>query len=179
MASHGSPGAARLDTPVGGFDVDLEALARVPEVTPDPVAHAREHSLEVELPFMTAIAPDAKIVPIVTSRASPEVIGRVLEEPCGAEPETAIGVISSDLSHFHSDQEARRIDDHTAERICAFDPTLSGTDACGCAGINGLSWLARRRRLRIEVAALGNSGDTSGRRDEVVGYGAFALYEQS
>ena len=75
--------------------------------------------------------------------------------------------------------EARQLDEHTAAKICAFDPTLSGSEACGCAAINGLSWLARRRRMRIDVAAMCNSGDTAGRRDEVVGYGALALYEEA
>ena len=54
---------------------------------------------------------------------------------------------------------------------------LIGDDACGAIGINGLMWVARRRRLRIELCDLRNSGDTAGGRDEVVGYGAFALYE--
>ena len=73
------PGAARLKTPLGELEVDVDALARVPEVTAHPAAHAREHSIEDELPFLQAIAPHAKIVPLVTSHASPEVVGHVLD----------------------------------------------------------------------------------------------------
>ena len=169
------PGVTRLATPLGELEVDLEALARVPEVVPHPAAHAREHSLEVELPFLQHVAPHAKIVPIAASHAAPRVVGGVLEALWGGD-ETAI-VISSDLSHFHGYDEARQIDRETAQHIVALDPTLSGDQACGCTGINGLLWVARPRGMRAEILELCNSGDTAGRREEVVGYGAFALYE--
>jgi hypothetical protein len=171
-----TPDADTLRTPLGDVDVDVEAIASVHGIHADRAAHAREHSLEVQLPFLQAVAPRAKIVPLVVGRATAEVVGKVLEQLWGG-PETVI-VISSDLSHYLPYDLGRRADRATAAHIVALDSTtLGGDDACGCAGINGLTWVARRRGLTVELLDLRSSGDTAGTRDEVVGYGAFALYE--
>ena len=169
-----SPGAARLRTPLGELEVDADALATA-GIAANVAAHAREHSLEVELPFLQRVAPNAKIVPIATSRAKPEVVGAALDALWGG-PETLI-VISSDLSHYLPYAQGRKLDEQTCARIVACDPTIAGEEACGSPGINGLLWLARKKQLRIELVDLRSSGDTAGTRDEVVGYAAFALYE--
>ncbi|HSK01310.1 MAG TPA: AmmeMemoRadiSam system protein B [Kofleriaceae bacterium] len=169
------PGVARLRTPLGEVEVDVDAIRDLPGVAAHPAAHAREHSLEVMLPFLQRIAPRAKVVPLVGSDVPAAEVGRVLEALWGG-PETLI-VISSDLSHYLPYREARTRDEHTAARIVGLDDSLSGNDACGAAGVNGLLWLARRRRMRVELVDLRSSGDTAGPRDEVVGYGAFALHE--
>jgi AmmeMemoRadiSam system protein B len=169
------PGTTHLATPLGDVEVDVEALQRVPEVVAHPAAHAREHSLEVELPFVQRLLPRAKVVPIAASYASAEQVGRVLDALWGG-PETLI-VISSDLSHYHPYRDGRAIDERTAAKIVALDTALTGEEACGCTGINGLAWAGKRRGLRIELLDLRSSGDTAGTRDEVVGYGAFAGYE--
>lgn len=170
-----SPGASKLRTPLGELEVDLEALGQLRDVGVDASAHAREHSLEVELPFLQRVTPRAKIVPLAGTRADPERVGRVLETLWGG-PETLI-VISSDLSHYLSYADGRATDERTVARILALDTTLAGEDACGSIGINGLAWLARKRQLSIELLDLRSSGDTAGTKDEVVGYGAFALYD--
>lgn len=169
------PKAARMATPLGEIDVDVDAIAALPELRANPSAHAREHCLEVELPFVQTIAPGAKVVPLIASRATPELGGGVLERLWGG-PETLI-VISSDLSHYHPYAEAQAKDRNTIDQILAMRPTLDGDQACGAAGINGLSWLAAKKQLRVELVDLRNSGDTAGSRDEVVGYGALAYYE--
>jgi AmmeMemoRadiSam system protein B len=169
-----SPGAERLATPLGEVPVDTAALAEA-GIGDDARAHAREHALEVELPFLQRVAPRAQIVPMIGSRATAAEVGAVLEQLWGG-PETVI-VVSSDLSHFQPYRAARVHDERTADRILEREIDLEGDDACGAIGINGLMWVARRRRLRVELCDLRNSGDTAGRRDEVVGYGAFALYE--
>jgi MEMO1 family protein len=170
-----SPGADRLATPLGEIEVDTAALEHVPAVTPDPEAHAREHSLEVELPFIQKVAPRAKLVPIAVSNASAAEVGRVLEALWGG-PETLI-VISSDLSHYHPYAEGRARDQRSVAKILAHEPTLAGEDACGCTGLNGLAWVARRKQLRSELVDLRSSGDTAGSRDAVVGYAAIAYAE--
>lgn len=167
-----SPGAARLATPLGEVEVDRAALAGIPE---SPHAHAREHSLEVELPFLQRVLPRAKVVPLAGSRATPAEVGAVLARLWGG-PETLI-VISSDLSHYLPYAAGRAKDQRTAERICAGDTTIEGEDACGAIGIDGLLHLVKQKRLRVELVDLRSSGDTAGSRDEVVGYGAFAAYE--
>ncbi len=167
-----SPGAARLATPLGELEVDRAALAGIPE---HAAAHAREHSLEVELPFIQRVLPHAKIVPLIGSRTPPEEVGALLARLYGG-PETLI-VISSDLSHYLPYGEGRERDTVTAARICARELDVDGEEACGAVGIGGLVWLAREKNLRIELVDLRSSGDTAGPRDEVVGYGAFAAYE--
>ena len=170
-----SPGADRLATPLGEIEVDTAALASVPEVKPDPAAHAREHSLEVELPFIQKVAPRAKIVPIAVSNASAADVGHVLETLWGG-PETLIA-ISSDLSHYHPYLDGRARDERSVAKIVAHEPTLAGEDACGCAGLNGLARVARRKRMCTELVDLRSSGDTAGSRDAVVGYAAIAYVE--
>ena len=170
-----TPGATRLRTPLGELEVDTDALRALPELAANPTAHAREHSLEVELPFLQRVAPRAKIVPLAGTRAKPEIVGRALESLWGG-PETLI-VISSDLSHYLPYREGRALDETTCARIAALDTTIEGERACGSIGINGLLWVARRKQLSIELVDLRSSGDTAGSRDEVVGYAAFALYE--
>ena len=165
------PGADKLATPLGEVEVDVAALAGIPA---NPQAHAREHCVEVMLPVLQRLAPTAKIIPIIGSHARPDEIGALLERWWGG-PETLV-VISSDLSHYESYDSARAHDRATAERICALDTTIAGEDACGAIGIAGLAWLAREKGLQIELVDLRNSGDTAGRKAEVVGYGAFAVY---
>ena len=168
------PGCTQLRTPLGLVDVDVAALAALPA---SAAAHAHEHSLEVELPFLQRLAPRAKVVPLIGSRAEPAVVARELERLWGG-AETLI-VISSDLSHFLSYDAGRARDEHTVAKILARDAVLVGDEACGAIGINGLLQVAHARRLSIELVDLRSSGDTAGRRDEVVGYGAFALYEEA
>jgi AmmeMemoRadiSam system protein B len=170
------PGTAWVKTPLGVLEVDQAALALAPQVTADHRAHEREHSVEVELPFLQIIAPEAKVVPLAVGRASPPDVAAVLEALWGG-PETVI-VISSDLSHYLPYDEGREIDERTSARIVALDAPLEGDEACGAAGINGLLLLARKKQLRAELVDRRSSGDAAkGSREEVVGYGAFAFYE--
>jgi len=171
-----APAATRLATPLGESVIDVEAVRRIGLAT-NAAAHAREHSLEVQLPFLQRVAPHATIVPICGSSATPETVGAMLDALWGG-PETLI-VISSDLSHYLPYATGRAVDQATCDRIVAREPTLLGEQACGAIGINGLLWVARKRNLRIELVDLRSSGDTAGSRDEVVGYGAFAIYEEA
>ena len=166
-----TPGAGRLRTPLGDVAVDAAAS----ELPANAAAHAREHCLEVELPFLQRLVPRAQILPLIGSRARPADVGALLAKHWGGS-ETLI-VISSDLSHYEPYAAGARHDRRTADRIVALDPTLEGEDACGSIGINGLLWLARQKHLRVELVDLRSSGDTAGSKNEVVGYGAFAVYE--
>ncbi len=170
-----SPGAGWLRTPLGDVEVDAAALAEVPAIHADAAAHAREHCLEVELPFLQRVTPRAKVVPVLASRLPPAQVGAVLEALWGG-PETVI-VVSTDLSHYLPYRAGRTRDQRTVDRILDGELDLDGEDACGAVAVNGLTWVARRRRMRIELLDLRSSGDTAGSRDEVVGYAALALYE--
>lgn len=172
------PAASAFATPLGVVPVDAQAaneLRQLPGVVVSDVPHRTEHSLEVQLPFLQRLAPEAQIVPIVSGDASPAEVASVIEALWGSS-DTLI-LVSSDLSHYHPYAVARGLDAATADAILAGKETLSGDDACGCVTVNGLSRAVRRSGLRGELLDLRNSGDTAGDRQRVVGYGAFGFYD--
>lgn len=172
-------GSERFATPLGMVDVDQDAVAALgglKQVATHPAAHALEHSLEVQLPFLQAVLDDFKLVPLVVGDATTAEVAEVLERLWGG-PETLI-VISSDLSHFLPYHVAQSMDRETAQHIVALDCTITHAQACGGTPVNGLLLAALRHDLQPQLLGLCNSGDTAGDRDRVVGYGAFAFREQ-
>jgi MEMO1 family protein len=171
------PDAAGLETPLGILPVDGEgaaAVARLPQVSSSARPHAQEHSLEVQLPFLQRVLPGVPVVPLVVGDASAEQVAEVLELLWQGD-DTLI-LISSDLSHYLTYDEARVMDRGTAERILALDAEHLDTDqACGAIPLSGLLLAARRRGLRAQELDVRNSGDTAGDRSRVVGYGSFAF----
>lgn len=168
-----------FETPLGRVPVDREGVARVmtvPGVQILESAHAREHALEVQLPFLQRVLKTFDVVPLVVGQASRDDVVRVLDAMWGG-AETLV-VISSDLSHYLPYGEARQVDGQTATAIESLDfDALGQDDACGRLPIAGLLAVARRRQMRVERLDLRNSGDTAGSRDAVVGYGAWAFHE--
>jgi len=147
-------------------------------VVRDDRPHAREHALEVQLPFLKAVLREVAILPLVVGEVGPAAVAQVIERLWGG-PE-ALLLVSTDLSHYHPDGLAKRLDAATAAAIEAFEGEGIGLeDACGCRALAGLLLAARARGLRIERLDLRTSGDTAGPKDQVVGYGAWALYEES
>jgi MEMO1 family protein len=169
-------GAGQFQTPLGAIPIDSDAvrdLLRLPFVNEMEAAHAEEHSLEIQLPFLQRALGDFTLVPLVTGDASPEQVAEVLANLWDG-PETLI-VISTDLTHYLDYETARRIDAKTSEAIVAADLDAIGDhQACGRVGLKGLLALSRERGLGFDLLDLRNSGDTSGTRDRVVGYGAWA-----
>ena len=173
------PGADVFATPLGDIDVDQAAIARIaglPQVVVSAVAHAMEHSLEVQLPFLQAVLEDFKLVPLAVGDATPEEVAEVLEVLWGG-PETLI-VISSDLSHFLPYRVAQNVDHSTVQRILNRSSTLTHEQACGGTPVNGLLLAARRHHLQPHLLGQCNSGDTAGDKDRVVGYVAIALVQE-
>ncbi|OIP08999.1 MAG: AmmeMemoRadiSam system protein B [Betaproteobacteria bacterium CG2_30_68_42] len=172
------PEADAFSTPLGDIAMDPEgvaAAAALPGVVRSAHAHALEHSLEVQLPFLQRALGSFTLVPLVVGEAAPGEIARVIET-LAADPATLI-VVSSDLSHYHGYAEARRLDAETAGLIGELCADLDHEQACGATPINGALLWARRRGLTAELLDLRNSGDTAGDRGRVVGYAAFAFYE--
>jgi AmmeMemoRadiSam system protein B len=171
------PEAHGFATPLGVVEIDPEmarAASRLPQVRLQPEAHAPEHSLEVELPFLQVLLGAFTLLPLVVGDATGEEVAEVLERVWGDE-ETAV-VISSDLSHYLPYDVARRVDRETAEAILRLEGPIDPRRACGAYPINGLLVAARRRSLTPELLDLRNSGDTAGDHRQVVGYGAFAFH---
>jgi hypothetical protein len=171
------PEAGAFATPLGLLRVDdaaRAALLELPQVLASDRAHAGEHSLEVELPFVQEVLGDVSIVPIVAGDTTAEDAAEVLERVWGGE-ETCV-VVSSDLSHYYPYATAGRLDHDTARAIERLAPGEIGDDqACGCTGVCALLLVARARGLRATALDVRSSGDTAGTRDSVVGYGAFAF----
>jgi MEMO1 family protein len=174
----GLPDANRFATPLGEVTVEpagAGASLRLPQVRVQPAAHAQEHSLEVELPFLQVLFGEIDVVPLVVGEADAEEVAEVLERLWGG-PETLI-VVSSDLSHYLPYEEARQVDRETAEEILALGGPLDPRRACGARPVSGLLLAARWRGMVPELLDLRNSGDTAGDHSRVVGYGAFAFRE--
>lgn len=170
------PSVARFATPLGDVPLDraaLAALADLPQVVASDAAHAREHSLEVQLPFLQAVLHDFSLVPLAVGDASPGEVAAVLARLWGGD-ETLI-VVSSDLSHYLPYARAQATDRTTVERILHFATDLEPDEACGARPLAGALLLARERGLRPRLLDLRNSGDTAGDRSRVVGYCAIAF----
>lgn len=173
-----APASQAFVTPLGSVPIDTAALASLrdlPQVVQSDAAHALEHSLEVQLPFLQKQLGEFSLVPFAVGAASVPQVGEVIERLWGG-PETLI-VLSTDLSHYHGYDEARRIDGATLSRITRLATDLEHEEACGATPLNGLLAVAKRKGLAIRLLSACNSGDTAGGKDRVVGYSAFALEE--
>lgn len=172
------PTAHAFATPLGSVPVDREALAALrdlPQVVQSDAAHQLEHALEVQLPFLQKQLGEFSLVPFAVGAASVQEVAEVIERLWGGR-ETLV-VLSTDLSHYHPYDAARRIDGATLSRIAQFAADLDHHEACGATPLNGLLALARGKQLAIRLLDACNSGDTAGGKDRVVGYSAFALDE--
>jgi AmmeMemoRadiSam system protein B len=165
---------------LGDIEIDKAAIAAITtlrQVLVSPAAHALEHSLEVQLPFLQSVLDDFKLVPLAVGDATPAEVAQVLEALWGG-PETLI-VISSDLSHFLPYRTAQSVDKETAQTILDLSGPLTHEQACGGTPINGLMLAAKRHHLRPQLLGLCSSGDTAGDKSRVVGYASFSFMEET
>lgn len=164
-----------FSTPLGDIPIDPDVpdqLTDMPWVLSNDQPHRYEHCLEVQLPFLQRVLGDFTLVPFVVGEASAdqvsEVIGQLYDN-------RTLLVVSTDLSHFLTDADARRVDADTRRKILSFQDDLRGDEACGHMPLNGALKFARSQGWHIEDIGHGNSGRISHDMDRVVGYGAFAL----
>jgi AmmeMemoRadiSam system protein B len=170
------PGVDAFATLLGEIEIDQAAVAmlsRLPQVLVSQAAHAHEHSLEVQLPFLQSVLDDFKLLPLAVGDASPLEVAQVIETLWGG-PETVI-VISSDLSHFLPYAAAQAADRQTTQQILGLHGAITHQQACGGTPVNGLLLAARQHGLQPELLGLCNSGDTAGDKDRVVGYASVAF----
>jgi AmmeMemoRadiSam system protein B len=164
-------------TPLGEMPVDVaavEALCEETLIAIDDEPHAPEHAIEVELPFLQAIFGNLLIVPLLFGSTS---AGAVAAAIARVWTDDTLLIVSTDLSHFENYESACQHDKRTAAAIEGFDEAAIGpSDACGHLAIRGALIEVARRGLDLERLALCNSGDTTGDRQSVVGYGAWAFH---
>ncbi|MGR8949345.1 MAG: AmmeMemoRadiSam system protein B [Gammaproteobacteria bacterium] len=170
------PTAKAFQTPFGQIMIDpeaVESIADLPQIVFSDAPHQHEHSLEVQLPFMQSVLDNFTLVPLAVGDASAAQVAEVIERLWGEE-ETLI-VVSSDLSHFHTYDDAIAIDHQTVERILDIDNTITHNQACGGTPVNGLLLAAKKHGLRPRLLDYRNSGDTAGDKKRVVGYASFSF----
>ncbi len=176
-------------TPLGIIPVAAEAVAQVSDGLRQrtgfgltPVSNDSEHALEIELPFLQrALAGEFQLVPIMlraqdadTARA----LGAALADALRGRD--VLLVASTDLSHYHAQQEAQRLDGAILEAVAAFDPqrlyaaALAGQgEACGLGALAAVMWASRALGAqRAQVLRHATSGDVTGDTSAVVGYAA-------
>ena len=171
------PSSEAFATPLGEVPLDrasLDSILELPQVQVLDAAHRLEHSLEVQLPFLQDLLEDFLLTPLSVGDATAEEVGEVIECLWGG-AETLL-VVSSDLSHYYDYETARRLDTTTSRAIEALDPEgLDRESAWGRVPARGLLVAAKRHGLSVETVDLRNSGDTAGKKSEVVGYGAYVF----
>lgn len=187
-------------TPSGDAAIDealRDAVLRLaPGATADRAAHEREHSLEVQVPFLLRVRPDVRIVPVVVAPLPVSrlvAFGKGLAEalkaanagdprppgPAGV-PGPSLVLISSDMDHFHSHEEVLRIDAPALARLEALDPEglleAVEKDDIGMCGVHpavaGMAALRALGATRGEVLAHKTSHDAGADADRTVGYAA-------
>jgi AmmeMemoRadiSam system protein B len=177
-----------FDSPLGIAPIDEPCATRIMEassiVCEHPAAHVREHSLEMQLPFIRRVLPDAGIVPLLVGWQTPDVareLGRALSE--ALDHSSTVMVASSDLSHYHDAGTAHALDAEVIRSVESFDPEglqslldRRPEHACGGGPIVAVMKAARALGARDAVALnYADSGDVSGDKAAVVGYLAAAF----
>ena len=190
----GSPMAILTDgswqTPFGEAPIDstlgTEIARACPTLREDFIAHEREHSLEVELPFLQRLAPDFRFVPIVlaTDRYPVlEELGQAVAKVVKARKEPVLVIASTDMNHYESDAVTRAKDERAIGRILALDPRglfdtvrSEGITMCGYAATTAVVVaaidLGAKEATLVKYAT---SGDITGDPNEVVGYAGLVL----
>jgi AmmeMemoRadiSam system protein B len=177
-----------FETPIGTATIDESCAAALAAATPlireYPSAHAREHSLEMQLPFLCRVAPHTKIVPLVMGRQTAETavaLADALETVLANRD--AVLIASSDLSHFHDAETAAALDRVVLDHVGRFDAdglqnALKARREHACGGGPLVAVLRAARGLggrEARVLRYADSGDVSGDKSSVVGYMAAVI----
>jgi len=179
------------ETPLGPVPVERTLAAALASATAQiielPAAHGREHSLEMQLPFIAHVLPDVPIVPMVMGQQTRETafaLGAALAQAVDTHAPDALLVASSDLSHYEDANTAAALDQQVIQQVERLDPgalmrALEADPRHACGGGPMVSVLDAARRLGATGARLlqyADSGDVSGDKSSVVGYMAAAIW---
>ena len=171
------------ETPCGDIFIDrtyLQHLSREHEILFVPEVHSVEHSTETQMPFIRHYFPDTKVIELIYGgRYDAHLLAGIIQDIL-SDPDNAV-VISSDLSHFYTQEEAERLDRICLSGVAQRDTHIldSGCEACGLIGIKALVEVSRKQHYEVELLDYRTSADASGDRERVVGYMSAAMYEAS
>lgn len=140
-----------------------------------PQVHRQEHCLEVQLPFLQKVMKNQfTVYPVLTGEINPAMLANAVEPLID---DDTLYIASSDLSHYHSYADAKRIDSVANQSIPSLDfKKAEYIEACGKTAILTLMQIAKSKGWKGKLLDYRNSGDTAGPKDGVVGYGAYAFY---
>lgn len=178
-------------TPLGTIEVDQTALSELQNhlnIPITPISNDKEHSLEIELPFLQRVLKnDFKLLPIMI-RAQEEFVAQQLGEVLAQtlKDKNALLVASTDLSHFYEQQTANQLDREMLQRFTTLKPSsifeaerLGKGFACGHAAVAAVEWAAQGLGANhVQVLKHATSGDVTGDHSSVVGYGAAVILKQ-
>jgi AmmeMemoRadiSam system protein B len=177
-------------TPLGDAQIDSELATPLKQSCPflreDRIAHQREHSLEVHIPFLQQLSPNLRFVPVVlaTHRYQElEALGHALAKVIKAQKEPVLLIASTDMNHYESDLITRAKDRKAIDRILGLDPcglhdTVRSEDITMCGVAATVAMLVAMRDLgatQAELVRYATSGDVTGDREEVVGYAGLVV----
>ena len=168
-------------TPLGKVAVNKEFVKKIVSSCSNNIkinnqAHVKEHSIEVQLPFIQKVLPQASIIPIVYGNVDVNNLFSCIKDFL-VKPDTIL-IVSADLSHYHTYEQAQIIDADTAQKVSDKLP-IEDHASCGAIGINTAIMLSKLYNYRPQMLELVNSGDISGDKSRVVGYGAWSFYPDS
>ena len=170
-----------LDCPLGQVKVNrnlVEKALNYEFIDFIASAHGPEHCLEVMFPFIKQKFPEAEVATFLCGQNSSACVEKVLTDLY--KEETDLILISTDLSHFNSYDEANSIDRETISMVETMQSqSLSGDRACGYQGLSGLIGFAKKNQWKVNTLKYQNSGDTAGDKSRVVGYVSFAFTAES
>jgi AmmeMemoRadiSam system protein B len=167
-------------TPSGEFPVDCELRDKLTiggYAVADDTPHQREHSLEVQLPFLARALGQVPVLPVAVGICPVDNAVEIIDAAMTAAGDGAVLLCSTDFSHYHDHETAQTLDRRTAQAVLGLRPERIGIrDACGVFALRGTVGWALRHDLTPHLLDLRNSGDTYGNPERVVGYPAFAFH---
>jgi AmmeMemoRadiSam system protein B len=177
-------------TPFGDAQIDSDLAAKLKQSCPllreDRVAHQREHSLEVQIPFLQHLALNLRFVPVVLAThryPDLEALGHAVAQVIAAQKDPVLLIASTDMNHYESDTITRAKDRKAIDRVLELDPrglydTVNSEDISMCGYAATVAMLVAMRDLgatHAELVRYATSGDITGDRDEVVGYAGLVI----
>jgi len=182
-------------TPLGSVPVDREAVQALDAALQkelgfglSAIQRDREHSLEIELPFLQRVLPEGfRLLPVMVRDLAVRTVHTLGTQLAAVlQGRNAVLVASTDLSHFYTQELAKRLDSEVLRRVEAFDPqgVLDAEEegvgfACGRGALAAVLWAAQALGAdTVKVLHHATSGDVTGDYDQVVGYGAAVVIKR-